>query len=325
MKSKKNTTTTMNNNFHRNSSVKWLKPWSVIVLAWLWPYSNGYSQELFLEGLISTPFKERDMTISKEENHLLFSIHSYNEDVRMIVEMRKENGSWSVPSVVSFSGSYKDIEPMFAPDNKRLFFASDRPMFEGDASNDYNIWVVERKANGWGIPSPLDSLINTEGDEFYPSVTKNGTIYFTATRKEGIGKEDIYYSKFESNAYSKPVCLDTAINSATYEFNSFIDPDEKFILFSSYQRADGLGGGDLYISYQKNGKWQPAKHLKEGVNSTNLDYCPFVSADGKTLYFTSNRKAKKSIKSVEDLRLELESPNNGFDNIYKIPFEGIFE
>lgn len=306
---------------NKDSSVKWLKTGLALLLVWLQPFSSSMAQELFMEGKVSTQYKERDMTISVDGNHLLYSIHSYNDDVRMIVEMKQNEASWSEPTVVSFSGNYKDIEPMFSPDGTRLYFASDRPMHEGDESKDYNIWYVNKLSQGWGEPMALDTLINTEGEEFFPSVSNAGTLYFTATRSDTKGKEDIYYSKLTNGKYTEPVSLDTAINSMTYEFNSFIDPEEKYLIFSSYKRSDGFGGGDLYISYQKEGKWQPAINLGDKINSSKLDYCPFVSSDGKTFYFTSSRKKNMKAKTVAELQEIMSLPRNGFDDIYTISMD----
>ncbi|WP_422358939.1 hypothetical protein [Reichenbachiella sp.] len=312
------TKTFTNTQLNKDSSVKWLKTGLAIVLVWLQPFSSSMAQELFMEGKVSTPYKERDMTISPDGNHLLYSIHSYNDDQRMIVEMKKKEDQWNEPSVVSFSGISKDIEPMFSPDGNRLFFASDRPMFDGDESKDYNIWYVDKIEMGWSSPVSLDTLINTSGEEFFPSVSNNGTLYYTATRSDTKGKEDIYYSLLNDGKFTKPTSLDSAINTATYEFNSFIDPDERYLIFSSYKRPDGFGGGDLYISYKKDDVWQPAVNLGNKINSSKLDYCPFVSADGKTFYFTSSRKDFVQVKTVSELREALNSPKNGFDDIYTV-------
>ncbi|WP_420581628.1 hypothetical protein [Reichenbachiella sp.] len=306
---------------NKDSSVKWLKTGLVILLVWLQPFSSSLAQELFMEGQVSTPYKERDMTISPDGDHMLYSIHSYNDDQRMIVEMKKKKDQWNESSVVSFSGKYKDIEPMFSPDGKRLYFASDRPLFDGDESKDYNIWYVDRIKDGWGRPMALDTLINTAGEEFFPSVSIKGTLFFTATRSDTKGKEDIYYSSFIDGKFSEPMSMDSAVNSATYEFNSFIDPEEKFLIFSSYKRADGFGGGDLYISYNQDGIWQPAINLGDKINSAKLDYCPFVSNDGKNFYFTSSRKEAKEVQTISELRDALNRPKNGFDDIYIISMD----
>ncbi|UXX78717.1 hypothetical protein N7E81_15260 [Reichenbachiella carrageenanivorans] len=302
-----------------------MKIFSLILLLCLSVNVSAQSPVLFMPDTISTRYKERDMTISLDGNHLLYSIHNYQDDQRMIVEMKKTGKEWGQPKLVAFSGQYKDIEPMFTPDGSRLYFASDRPLFEGDQSMDYNIWYVDRTRKGWSIPVVLDSMINTDGDEFYPSVSNAGTLYFTATRPEGIGKEDIFYSLSQNGVFSKPIALGSAINTVTYEFNAFVDPDENYLLFSSYKRPDGLGSGDLYIAYRVHGQWQLAVNLGSEINSPDLDYCPFVSADGETLYFTSNRKIAHSISSVQELREWMDRPQNGFDDIYCVPMNTIIK
>jgi WD40-like Beta Propeller Repeat len=85
------------------------------------------------------------------------------------------------------------------------------------------------------------------------------------------------------------VALDTGVNSALYEFNAFVSPDEQFILFTAFGRKDDKGRGDIYVSTKnEKGNWLPAKNL-EVINSEKLDYCPIVSFDNKTLFFTSER------------------------------------
>ncbi|MEO9853050.1 MAG: hypothetical protein ABJH72_21865 [Reichenbachiella sp.] len=318
------TTTTTRMQIDNDSSVEWLKLGPVMLaLLFLQLPIFAQSPELLMPGKISTQYKERDMTITVDGNHLLYSVHSYDNAHRMIVEMKKNGSIWSDAEVSSFSGKYKDLEPMFAPSGKRLYFASDRPLFETDDTNDYNIWYVDKVKEGWSEPIPLDSLINTDGDEFYPSVSNKGTLYFTATREGGKGKEDIFFSLYQNGRFQRPLSMDSAINTPTYEFNSFIDPDENYILFSSYGRSDGLGGGDIYISHKINDQWQPAINLGDQINSEKLDYCPFVSADAQVFYFTSNRKDKSEAGSVSELRRLMNNTQNGFDNIYHLPIKNV--
>ncbi|MBK8496879.1 MAG: PD40 domain-containing protein [Chitinophagaceae bacterium] len=159
-----------------------------------------------------------------------------------------------------------------------MFFSSNRPL-SGSEIKDFDIWVVEKENGKWGEPRNLGAPVNTKEDEFYPSITKTGNLYFTAAYKNGIGKEDVFMAKLENGKYGEPVPLDTAVNSKTYEFNAFVSPDEDFIIFTSYGRKDDNGRGDLYMSIKDaSGNWQPAKHLSM-LNSAKLDYCPFVSFD----------------------------------------------
>lgn len=150
--------------------------------------------------------------------------------------------------ILPFSGTYHDIEPFFTPDGIHLFFASNRPIYNDTLRSDYNIWFCTKEDNQWVKPTPLDSIINQRGDEFFPAVTNSGNLYFTSSNRAGIGLEDIFKSEYINGLYEKPVALDSNINSKSYEFNAFVNPEENLIIYSSYGRTGGNGGGDLYFS-----------------------------------------------------------------------------
>ncbi len=120
-----------------------------------------------------------------------------------------------------------------------------------------------------------------------------------------------------------------SVNSKGYDFNAFVDPDEKFILFSSYKRNDDLGGGDLYFSLHKDSGWLPAKHFGMEINSSALDYSPFVSADKQYFFFTSKRQLVKfpfqKSKTAAQIREILGSYGNGNDDIYLMNFKVLEE
>jgi Tol biopolymer transport system component len=244
--------------------------------------------EVFAEGSVSTYMNERDFAISPDGTEIFFTVSTPKSSFQTIVFVRKiKEGEWTKPEIVSFAGSYSDLEPAFSADGKTLFFSSNRPI-EGSAAKDFDIWKVTRTTQGWSSPINLGAPINTKEDEFYPSIARNGNLYFTAQYSKGIGKEDIYLSYLKDNTYQEPVALDSAVNSKLYEFNAYVSPDENYILFTSYGRKDDTGGGDLYISVKENGKWKPATNLKE-LNSAQLDYCPSVFPDGNILFITSER------------------------------------
>lgn len=237
-----------------------------------------------------------------------------------------KNGEWSKPEVAPFSGRYRDLEAAFSQDGQTVYFSSDRPL-SGDKTKDFDIWKVKKLPNGrWAEPENLGTAVNSLKNEFYPSITKSGNLYFTVEADNGKGSEDIVICKWTGLTYSKPESLPEDINTKYDEFNAFVDPDEQFIIFSSYGRSDDMGGGDLYISHKDNGgNWMPVKHLPSPINSASLDYCPFVTWDKQYLVFTSNQ-LDKSFKNgdVKDYRLlkeMLTSPGNGWDDIYWVKFD----
>jgi hypothetical protein len=192
----------------------------------------------------------------------------------------------------------------------------------GTKSRDYDIWYLEKKNNLWTGPYNAGPIINTEKDEFFPSVASNGNLYFT--RDNDSTKEDIFVSVFTNNKYTVPVALPKEVNSPSYDFNAFIDPDETYIIFSSYKRTDDHGGGDLYIASRNAGEWQTAKNMGDGINSISIDYCPFVSFDKKHFFFTTKKNtikiAPKMPLNAGAIRRLLSSCGNGTDDIYVVDF-----
>jgi len=281
------------------------------------------SPRIFGPGIVSDGFSNRDMAISPDGNDLYYSLQWSYGIYSVILHSKKINGEWTKPETAPFSGRFNDLEPAFSPDGNKLFFTSNRPINGSDSLKDYDIWFLQKKGNGWEGPYNLGTTINTDKDEFYPSLSKNGNLYFT--RDNGDAKDDIFLSLFKNGKYELPQALPDAVNSKGYDFNSFIDPDENFIIFSSYKRTDDLGGGDLYFSLRKNGSWLPAVHFGKEINSPALDYSPFISADRRYFFFTSKRQLIKfpfqQSKTATEIRELLSSYGNGNDDIYFMNFK----
>lgn len=269
----------------------------------------------------------RDFCISEDGNEAFFTIQSPLQDISQIVFIKKELNGWTEPELMPFSTSYMDLEPFLSHDGKRLFFVSDRPLNDSSKEKkDFDIWYVERNGpqQKWSIPKNIGSPVNSDLNEFYPAVSKNNNLYFTLESPNGLGKDDIYLSRWENGAYSIPQLLDENINSTGYEFNAFISKKEDFILFSRYNEDDGLGSGDLYISLKdEKGDWQKAKNIGTPINTKYMEYCPFYDEPNQTLYFTSRRNnlPPKAFDSVSDFQEYINQSNNGLSKIYKTHFE----
>lgn len=273
----------------------------IAILVRILSFENSYSQtntflgqtatvkaEIFAPQIISTDLYERDISISADGTEVYFSQILSRTEAKLMFR-KFVNGKWSEGQVLPFSGKFYDIEPAVSSDGKKIYFASNRNLAQNATKKDFDIWVVERKADDtWTIPQNLGEPINTVENEFYPSLSKNGNLYFTAKYGEN---ENIWVSKLEKGKYSKPEALSEAVNSEKDEFNAFVSEDEKLIVFSSYGRADDTGRGDLYISTKdEKGNWQTARNLKL-INSAQIDYCPYISKDRKYFFFTREKQA----------------------------------
>jgi len=165
------------------------------------PYSIP---RVFGPDIISNGLVNRDITFSPESDELFFTFATSNYSYATILCTKINNGVWNTPEVASFAKShdYVTIEPCLNYDGSLLYFASDRPINDSIEKNDTNIWVVIREGSDWGEPILLDSTINTPQGEFYPSLTKDGALYFT--RAEPSGVHYIFKSDFVNGAFENP-------------------------------------------------------------------------------------------------------------------------
>lgn len=271
----------------------------------------------------------RDIAISPNGGEILFTAQSLMGNLSAIISLKKVNNSWSKPEVASFSGKHFDLEPCFSLDGLKLYFVSTRPLNDSLEPKDFDIWYVERQSlnTKWSKPKNLGAPINTKHGEFYPSIARNGNFYFTRDDTSKNRKDDIYVSVLKNGEYQEPNPLPDSINSDGYEYNAFISPDESYILFGGYNKKDGLGSGDIYISRQTETGWIPAKNLGNAINSDKMDYCPFVKDN--TLYFTSKRDKtlveQQQALSLEELIGEFNRIDNGSSKLYQINIQTLLK
>jgi Tol biopolymer transport system component len=246
----------------------------------------GMSPEIFAQGIVSTAQGEFNAAFSPDGKEFYFSVNEPGgrETMRF---MTQENDRWTPPQPAPFVSPQNDCDPIFSFDGRRLYFISTRPKKERSRSRDWDIWYVEKIDGGWSEPINIGSPVNSDVDEYYVSLTKDGTIYFASNRAGGLGSFDIYRSRLVEGQYAKPENLGAAINTKYLEHDPFIAPDESYILFTSVDRPGGFGTGDLYISTrQKDGTWTKSKNLGKAFNTNGYDFCPIVSPDGKYFFFT---------------------------------------
>lgn len=274
---------------------------------------------LFAPGVISDQDAEANASFTPDGRTVYFSKHSPGWQRITIVESHLKAGRWSEPEVAPFSGLWKDTDPSVSPDGSRLFFASTRPTDGSDTPrNDYDLWYVERQSDGrWGDPKHIEGPVNSDKNEAYPSVTKDGILYFESARS---GRGQIYRSLPVGGGYGPPELLPFS-NQGT-DFNPIVASDESFIIFCSLDRG-GLGSSDLFVSFhRKDGSWSSPKNLGAPINSKSYETAPGLSPDNRTLYFSSDRLEGPATRTkrvnYRELEAELHAIQNGLPKIYEV-------
>lgn len=285
----------------------------------------GPEPVLFAPGIISTSLFTRDVAMTPEGDEIYFSSVLGMYVVTQILHTRYENGKWTEPEIAPFSGNpdYMDVEPAISPDGKRLFFLSSRPdSAAGVPAGSQDIWVVDRIGDGWSEPYNLGKPVNTEAPEFFPSVTNDGTLYFTRTTGGG---SFIFRSRLMDGKYAEPEKLPEQVNSVRAQYNAFISPDESFLITCVAGREDCLGGDDYYISFRdEDDSWVGPINMGDKVNTDGgRQHSPYVSPDGKYFFFMSSRLRPEYDVSdgrmTRELMMEMQNnPGGGQAGIYWI-------
>jgi hypothetical protein len=136
----------------------------------------------------------------------------------------------------------------------------------------------------WNSPTAISSL-NTNANDAAVALSPDGQTLFTFS-SDVKNPGSLSFSTLNGNDWSKPVLLNSNINSDYWEGSCSITADGRYLYFAS-ERPGGLGGRDLYVSEKVNGDWGPAVNLGPSINTEYNEDAPFIHPDGITLFFSS--------------------------------------
>jgi len=258
----------------------------------------GKTPEIFAPGIISTNISEG---CSGWGNHMEYFIFQrwLNRKPKLYI-MNQVDGVWSKPRPLQFAEKYQIGDFTIAPDGKTLIFASKIFLNEiGPDSEGGNIWLVKKTKTGWTEPKPIGLEINTKYHESYPCLATNGNLYFFSRRPGGYGDSDLYISELKNGKYQSPVNLGPKLNTQHHEWDTYIAPDESYMIYCSTMPA-GLGEDDLYVTFKTNdGSWSKPIHMGNKINSPKSENRPYVSPDGRYLFYASTKNGNRDIYWVD--------------------------
>lgn len=223
---------------------------------------------------------------------LIFARHGPDLSRQTLMIAEPTLDGWRDPRVMAVSGRYSDRSPAVLPDGSGIVFASDRPAGADDDFEGYRLWFASRVASGdWGRPAPVEFHGGWVHDARQPSVTADGTLYFSSDAPGGSGEGDIYVAvSVAPGRWAAPRNLGEPINGPSDDHGAFVAPDGSYmILTSAGERPGHLGGDDLYLSRRTANGWSSPFALELPVNTFANEYGAWVSPVDGRLYFTSDR------------------------------------
>lgn len=277
----------------------------------------GNTPELFAPQIVTTGICETSICFSSSGDEVFFVVSPRSRMPRVILTSKILDSVWTeFEEVPFFDAERSNSYPFLSDDGKKLFFNVWKPD-KPDVRRTHEIWYVEKDNNKWSQPQKINFGSEYQSFGQFPSQASNGNLYFSI-RKDN---SDIFCSTFKNGIYSTPERLSDLVNSPDAEGHLCIAPDESFIIFDSTRKDGSIGGQDLYISFKdENGQWTKAVNLGSQINSQYADLRPWISRDGKYLFFISDRPVESSLSSdvinKEKFKLLFNEPVNGDTNIY---------
>jgi outer membrane protein OmpA-like peptidoglycan-associated protein len=196
----------------------------------------------------------------------------------------------------------KEYSPVITPDMRKMYFTGqDRD----DNIGGEDVFVSFYTNNRWTIAIPLSNKINTESNEYISSIAADGnTLVLFGNYLNALGRGDNFYTEKTKYGFSEVQQYPEPINTKFWDADAYLTADGKAIIFSS-ERPGGVGeykqkgeyhhgmywgNTDLYVVLKDAaGNWgKTAINLGAGINTQYTERTPFLHADGKTLYFSSD-------------------------------------
>ncbi|MDQ7960013.1 OmpA family protein [Flavobacterium lindanitolerans] len=227
------------------------------------PFTNLYASKVRSDGTLEAPerfaneissgFHEATPAFTQDGKTIYFTRNNYNngkngrsKDRRIVLKIYKatfEDEKWRNVTELPFNNDeFNTAHPALSPDDKTLYFASDRPGSIGQS----DIYKVSINADGtFGKPENLGKEINTEGKETFPFLSDENELYFASDGHPGLGGLDIFRSKMGENGFEKPQNVGTPVNGGQDDFAFMIDTKSQGGFFSS-NRNGGMGYDDIY-------------------------------------------------------------------------------
>lgn len=216
-----------------------------------------------------------------ETERLITSCKNGQTILRIPVNVFIENMGKNVNS------KFEDYNPVLSADGNIMVFTRKMPKKRDDEDvdiEDYRefIFYSKKSGNDWAEPVEITKDIGSDGYFSTVSMSHDGKKMLLYD-----GNGDIYMSEFDGEKWSKAKKLDKKISSNKWESHACFSPDGNTIYFTSV-RANSTGGFDIYKStINEEGEWGDPVNLGNKINSTFNEAAPFITEDGKHLYFAS--------------------------------------
>ena len=237
----------------------------------------------------------------------------YRQVIDRYPDTHKFASSWYLLGSNAFkNGNYEETLKYLG---KYLELTSEKGRYASSAKLliDNSHFAINYKTNDFQFnPRPLPKVVNQFKQQYFPVLTVDQNTLLFIKRQ---GDEEILQTDKDKNGnWQEPHSISDNINSEYNEGTCSISADGRMLVFTSCMGRQGYGSCDLYVSYKTGNEWSVPENMGEVINSPSWDSQPSLSADGRTLYFVSNRSggfgSRDIYVSQQNEAGEWQSPQN---------------
>ena len=162
--------------------------------------------------------------------------HCKKHDQLQILTSKLNGAEWSRPKVLSFEMPGANYaHPSLSPDGNTLYFSSD---ISTSGYGGMDIYMVKRNGDKWDSPVNLGPQVNTSGNETFPFIAGDSSLYFTSDGLPGYGGMDLFHAKYKEGKFLKPDNMGVDFNSAKDDLSMIVDTKNRTGYFASNRDGD---------------------------------------------------------------------------------------
>ena len=221
-----------------------------------------------------------------------------NISISMLFLFLWSTGLWAQPLMelkgvrrapAQINSSTEESFPLLSPDGRLFFVRSIYEENHGGVRAGQDIWFVEPRPNGWSDASNKLGKLNNIFNNGVVGVGDSGNVLFLNSTYSN--KLDYHLglsrSEFRDGGWSNPTRVRLKGFNPKTGFLSFYVDDDRGVMLISFSSSIAIDE-DLYVSLKEDGRWQKPIHLGPTINTPGAEFSPYLSDDGRVLYFSSN-------------------------------------
>ncbi len=241
---------------------------------------NAYRVTNQLDKAIEAYSKYKELLEEKEEDAL--NIAYANQQINSVKNAKEQMQKPLNVDIINIdrpiNNSTDNFRGAISGDHTSMVYMNSLPFYDA-------LYYSTKDEDGeWSTPTNITPQVQSDGNQYATALSHDGTMLYLSW--EDPFNSDIYYSEYEDGRWTRSRSLSSEINTKFWESHASVSKDGKTLYFAS-NRQETLGEMDIFFSRKIGNKWSEPENIGDVINTNLNEDTPFITPDGKRLYFSS--------------------------------------